>query len=523
MDKYSVVADVLGIIICCIILYGTLFETKSKDKRRISLVYTILFAMVQSGVNILYCLNKTDSNSYWFIASIYIVTGPGSLIGATFFMNYMRYILESYGVDIAKKAKAFAIYAYISSGIVIAIVALKLIFYLDNGEVLFLPGIHVFGSLLVAGVVFYFVIVFSIMKRVSKRIFFILIGYIFLPIIISVILAIFFPKYILGFAVKDITLVLLYVMLQSNIQDSSEQEKLEYFRSMSGIYHTLYVIDFDKKTFFEFGAAKFIHEYVNKHKELGVQEIIWGVMEKSICEAHREAIKKFVDFSTLEERMKGTNMINIELITVDKRWFSFSFIRIGKEKDGLKKAFFTSLDIDDIKRKEDKLILMSNTDQLTHLYNRNAYETYLKEVEAEGVPDDLIYVSCDLNGLKIVNDTLGHDAGDELIIQMAECLTESFASYGKVYRIGGDEFIIILQATLEEYKEMLAKLKKLQTNWHGSFADELSSSIGMVSAKEVVGGSIVDMHKIADERMYECKREYYQLKGINRQGHKIDV
>lgn len=85
MDKYSVVADVLGIIICCIILYGTLFETKSKDKRRISLVYTILFAMVQSGVNILYCLNKTDSNSYWFIASIYIVTGPGSLIGATFF------------------------------------------------------------------------------------------------------------------------------------------------------------------------------------------------------------------------------------------------------------------------------------------------------------------------------------------------------------------------------------------------------------------------------------------------------
>ena len=55
-----------------------------------------------------------------------------------------------------------------------------------------------------------------------------------------------------------------------------------------------------------------------------------------------------------------------------------------------------------------------------------------------------MYISIDLNGLKRVNDTYGHVAGDELIRAAADCMKNSFNEYGKIYRIGGDEFAVII-------------------------------------------------------------------------------
>ena len=514
MYKYLIVPDLLGIIICCVVLYGTLFETKQKDKRRRYLIYAILFSMIQSGFDILGYINIRILKSYGLSICIFIVTGAGTLITIDYFMKYVRYVLESYDVDIAKKTKAFTIYSYVSVSIIAIIALLKLAFYIDDGKIVILPGFFIYLVLLISGYIFYFTVIISTAKKISKRVFVILIGYLALPIILNVVLTVLLPRYMFQFSIMDITLVLVYVILQSNIQDDSEQEKMEYFESMAAIYRCLNVIDFDKKSFVEYGQRKVNNEY--KKKELDLQKIMWRDIVPRICEAHREAIKEFTDFSTLNERMKGSNMIYIELINVEKKWYQLSFIRIGKEEKHLKKVLFTSIDIDDSKRKERELILLSNTDQLTHLYNRNAYEAYLKEVEVNGIPDDLIYVGFDLNGLKAVNDTFGHDAGDELIIKMAEYLTESFADYGRVYRIGGDEFVVILQAAQEEYRKMISKLKKLQENYHNSFVSELSCSIGMASAKEDIGKSMVEIRKIADQRMYECKREYYKKNGKDR-------
>ena len=65
---------------------------------------------------------------------------------------------------------------------------------------------------------------------------------------------------------------------------------------------------------------------------------------------------------------------------------------------------------------------------------------------------------------------------------------------------------------------MISKLKMLQENYHNSFVSELSCSIGMASAKEDIGKSMVEIRKIADQRMYECKREYYKKKDRYRRG-----
>ncbi len=83
----------------------------------------------------------------------------------------------------------------------------------------------------------------------------------------------------------------------------------------------------------------------------------------------------------------------------------------------------------------------SNTDELTGFYNRHAYEADMTELENSRLADNFVYVSIDVNGLKVENDTKGHAAGDELLLHASECLKQCFGSYGKIYRTGGDEFV----------------------------------------------------------------------------------
>lgn len=82
-------------------------------------------------------------------------------------------------------------------------------------------------------------------------------------------------------------------------------------------------------------------------------------------------------------------------------------------------------------------------DHSTMLLNRRAYEEEKLSLLDTGLKEDFVYVTADINGLKTANDTLGHAAGDELIRGAAGCLEKSFGAYGKVYRIGGDEFALL--------------------------------------------------------------------------------
>ena len=79
-------------------------------------------------------------------------------------------------------------------------------------------------------------------------------------------------------------------------------------------------------------------------------------------------------------------------------------------------------------------------DYLTNIYNRNALERDLdKQQEKEGI----YYFIADLNNLKIVNDTIGHSAGDKLLQDFARLLTDAAGDAGRVYRQGGDEFAVL--------------------------------------------------------------------------------
>lgn len=166
----------------------------------------------------------------------------------------------------------------------------------------------------------------------------------------------------------------------------------------------------------------------------------------------------------------------------------------------------------------DRQIQISHTDEMTGLLNRRAYEDELRLYENRPIDEDLVYVALDVNGLKVVNDTKGHKAGDEMIQGAADIVSKAFGKYGRIYRIGGDEFAAILHMDEALTKLVTANLKAMQSVWKGQFAKELSVSMGLVRAKEYPEKTILEIAILADKRMYRDKKEYYNSKGIDRRG-----
>lgn len=152
----------------------------------------------------------------------------------------------------------------------------------------------------------------------------------------------------------------------------------------------------------------------------------------------------------------------------------------------------------------------ATTDQLTGLLNRRAYEDDLKAMADDPRRKDLVYLALDLNGLKAANDTLGHEAGDELLVCASQYMKECFGEFGRLYRTGGDEFMALLfvdDAQLKLAEKIFAARLEAWTRRHGR---ELSVSWGCAKAREAPELSLMELGKLADNRMYEVKAEYYK-------------
>jgi diguanylate cyclase (GGDEF)-like protein/putative nucleotidyltransferase with HDIG domain len=120
-----------------------------------------------------------------------------------------------------------------------------------------------------------------------------------------------------------------------------------------------------------------------------------------------------------------------------------------------------ALDISERKKNEKMLVYLSNHDHLTQLYNRRFFEMELNRLDTkENLP--LSILMFDVNGLKLVNDSFGHDMGDILLKKAAETITKACRERDIVARVGGDEFVLLLpKTTAEESVKVANKIKEL--------------------------------------------------------------
>ena len=154
-----------------------------------------------------------------------------------------------------------------------------------------------------------------------------------------------------------------------------------------------------------------------------------------------------------------------------------------------------------------KMKIMSSTDLLTGVLNRNAMNNRITEDTNGDKPIAKPFGVCfiDVNGLKAANDTQGHLVGDALLKDVASILNKYKTDTSEIYRVGGDEFMIITtninRSDFERFGEILRENSELPDRAH--FA------VGTCHCEEAEGEDVRKAMQMADARMYEVKAKYY--------------
>jgi diguanylate cyclase (GGDEF)-like protein/PAS domain S-box-containing protein len=172
---------------------------------------------------------------------------------------------------------------------------------------------------------------------------------------------------------------------------------------------------------------------------------------------------------------------------------------------------FQIQDITERKRAEAALQSLSLVDELTGLYNRRGFmavtEQHLSAIRRiEKVP---VLLYADLDGLKEINDSLGHHEGDRALVKAAEIFKETFRNSDILARLGGDEFVVLAAMGPEESAESLTtrlQEKFSASNARGNRPYNLSVSVGLAHFDDEESHSIEELMARADGAMYEDKR-----------------
>lgn len=162
-------------------------------------------------------------------------------------------------------------------------------------------------------------------------------------------------------------------------------------------------------------------------------------------------------------------------------------------------------DVGERKKVEEELKYLSTHDSLTGLYNRAYFEEELRRLQkSRSFPVSLVI--CDLDGLKMVNDALGHERGDELLCRAARVIAGCVRASDVVARVGGDEFVVILPGADRQVAEAVAEriLAEVERDNPDHPDLPLSLSVGTATAQDP-SRPLREVYREADDAMYRDK------------------
>lgn len=232
-----------------------------------------------------------------------------------------------------------------------------------------------------------------------------------------------------------------------------------------------------------------------------------------VAPADRQRITDLLD------RVRGGEATQAEFgafIDKERRVFSASFLPLRSPDGRVQKLMGVMQDITDAHMLADELSYQASYDALTGLVNRREFEQRLERVldtaRLEGTENALCYL--DLDQFKVINDTCGHIAGDELLRQIAALLQANVRQRDTLSRLGGDEFGVLMErCSLEQAKRVANKLRRKVADFRFVWAQRNFSvgvSVGIVSIDQS-SENIAAVMNAADSACYTAK-----YKGRNR-------
>lgn len=148
------------------------------------------------------------------------------------------------------------------------------------------------------------------------------------------------------------------------------------------------------------------------------------------------------------------------------------------------------------------LEMIQQTDELTGLVNRRGYENCLANID-----EPCVILMFDVDSFKTINDSYGHPFGDRCLQEVGSALRASYAKYGKCFRIGGDEFCVILTKRMEQVEAVNTDFFRRMTQFRRKEARVPYVSIGYVPF-DPEANNLADALKEADAMMYQYKNDH---------------
>ena len=183
---------------------------------------------------------------------------------------------------------------------------------------------------------------------------------------------------------------------------------------------------------------------------------------------------------------------------------------------GKQYCILTLQDITEQKRILEHYQHLSTHDSLTGLANRTLLHDNFKEAQKRAIKNDqkILLLLCDINGLKQLNDSYGHDFGDETLKVVAKILEKLLCANDTVSRYGGDEFVLILEdiTRSNQIRQIVDKIRSAfpVSIMNGEQACQINMSIGSAFFPNE-GSNFDQLIKIADQNMYQEKKHFYNL------------
>lgn len=153
-----------------------------------------------------------------------------------------------------------------------------------------------------------------------------------------------------------------------------------------------------------------------------------------------------------------------------------------------------------------------NIDELTKVFNQKSFLNTTKNIKKK-----CAIIIFDVNDFKYINDTYGHKQGDIILYKVANIIKQHYAEYGKTFRIGGDEFSVIMEKSVDDAKEITSKFMDNYKEKRSEKMPYISYGVAIYDPKiaQLNYETIEDAIKEADKEMYEYKRAYKKRKSLS--------
>ena len=290
--------------------------------------------------------------------------------------------------------------------------------------------------------------------------------------------------------------------IEKSLQEREELYRTLTERSFAGVY----VVQDGKFRFINSNAAS----YAGYKREELVNQKVDQVVQRQDREKVRQDARAM---------LRGELITPYEFRIITKqgqtRWIMETVTHISYE--GKRAILGNSMDITDRKQMEEQILAISITDQLTGLHNRRGFLTLAEQhlKLSNRTKMGMLLFFADLDGMKWINDTLGHEEGDRALTDVAVILKETFRSSDIIARIGGDEFAILMMATTGISSEIIMTRLQDQVDKHNNKRGrryKISISVGTAYYDPDDPCSLDKLMSHADKLMYDQKRGKSQSK-----------